>query len=295
MGSLVKELTTRQLIKPPSYVEGSSQYEVQMGSVAYGVAGESSDIDIYGFCIPPKDMIFPHLRGIIPGFGRQIQQFEQWQQHHVDDLDKGKQYDFSVYSIVKYFQLCMENNPNMIDSLFVPNRCVLFMTPVAQMVREKRHIFLHKGSFYKYKGYAFSQLHKCRTKNPEGKRVEIIEKFGFDVKFAYHVVRLLLQVEQIMQEGDLDLERNREHLKAIRRGDVPLEDIEKWFSEKERQLENLYSESKLRNKPDEAQIKQLLLDCLEQHYGKLSAAEYSDPDMVQKIIADLKEVVRRYE
>ena len=39
-------------------------------------------------------------------------------------------------------------------------------------------------------------MHKMRTKEPEGKRRAIIEEFGFDVKFAYHVVRLLNEVEQ---------------------------------------------------------------------------------------------------
>jgi hypothetical protein len=30
------------------------------------------------------------------------------------------------------------------------------------------------------------------------------------VKFAYHVVRLIGEVEQILTEGDIDLRRNRE-------------------------------------------------------------------------------------
>jgi uncharacterized protein len=295
MASMIKKLTKAQLIRPPSFVENGTQLEVYMGSIAYGVSSDVSDVDIYGFCIPPKDVIFPHLRGVIPGFGRQVQSFDQYQQHHVLDASSGKEYDLSIYNIVKYFQLCMDNNPNMIDSLFVPNRCVAFMTPVGSMVRDNRHLFLHKGCYAKYRGYAYSQLHKCRTKNPQGKRKAIIEQFGFDVKFAYHVKRLLLQVEQILMEGDLDLERNREVLKAIRRGDVALEEIENWFKEKEIQLDNAYQESRLPQKPDQDRIKSLLLNCLEEHYGKLSAVEYADPTVITKMITELKEVLARYE
>jgi hypothetical protein len=46
------------------------------------------------------------------------------------------------------------------------------------------------------------------------------------VKFAYHVIRLLGEAEQILLEGDIDLRRNSAQLKAIRRGDV------KWTSSK---------------------------------------------------------------
>ena len=164
MGSIVDRLMKRQLITPPSFMKNNIHYEVMMGSVAYGVSSDDSDVDLYGFCIPPKTMIFPHLAGEILGFGRQKKRFEQYQQHHVLDPSNGKEYDFSIYSIIKFFQLCMDNNPNMIDSLFVPRRCVLHSTQVGEHVRENRKLFLHKGSYWKCKGYSFSQIHKLKTK-----------------------------------------------------------------------------------------------------------------------------------
>jgi len=91
-------------------------------------------------------------------------------------------------------------------------------------------------------------------------------------KFAYHVVRLLDEVEQILSEGDLDIRRNRAQLKAIRRGDVPEEEIYKWAAAKEKFLEKLYEESSLPYGPDEAAIKRLLLECLEEHWGSLTGA-----------------------
>jgi predicted nucleotidyltransferase len=241
-----------------------------MGSVAYGVSGDTSDIDVYGFCIPPKDIVFPHLAGIIPGFGKQHQKFEQYQEHHIKSPDSDKEYDLSIYSIIKFFQLCMENNPNMLDSLFTPRRCVLHSTAVGEMVRDRRKMFLHKGCWPKYKGYAYAQLQKMRGQKREGKRKELFDKFGFDVKFAYHVVRLMYEAEMILSEGDLDLERHREHLKAIRRGDVSEEDTRAWAGEKEKALEKVYQASALPWGPDEDKIKGLLLECLEQHYGSLA-------------------------
>jgi predicted nucleotidyltransferase len=297
MSSKTKQLTEAQLVRPPSFLPDAVQYETIMGSVAYGVSNDTSDMDVYGFCIPPKDMIFPHLRGEIPGFGEQIKRFEVWQQHHIKHVDdvtgKSREYDMSVYSIVRYFQLCMENNPNMVDSLFTPANCVLFSTPVGNLVRERRKLFLHKGSWYKFKGYAYSQMSKIQTKNPEGKRKELIEKFGYDVKFAYHVVRLLDEVEQILTEGDIDLQRNREQLKSIRRGEWKLEDIARHFTEKERELEGVYSASKLQHKPDEGKVKQLLLDCLELHFGTLAGCvNLVDPAV--KAVTEIEAILARY-
>lgn len=300
MPSTVSQLTQQGLIRPPSFVPDNTMYETIMGSVAYGVSSDTSDMDVYGWCIPPKDMVFPHLSGEIQGFGRQKKRFDQFQEHHVLRQDSlggaGRNYDISIYNIVKYFQLCMDNNPNMIDSLFTPQECVLHITQIGAMVRDSRRIFLHKGCWHKFKGYAYSQLHKMSSKNPEGKRKELREQFGFDVKFAYHVVRLLDECEQILRGGDLDLRRNREHLKAIRRGDLTEDDIRKWASDKEKQLETLYNSDQcaIPYSPDEEKIKKLLLECLEHHYGSLSAA-IAIPEAAEQAISEIALVIEKYQ
>jgi predicted nucleotidyltransferase len=264
-----------------------------MGSTAYGVSDDNSDMDIYGWVIPTKELIFPHIGGEIMGFGKQIKRFEQWQHHHV--IDHPKEYDFQVFNIVKYFQLCMECNPNMIDSMFTSQVSILHSTKIANMVREQRHLFLCKKAWHSFKGYAYSQLHKMNSKNPEGKRVAIREKFGFDVKFAYHLVRLLSEVEQILIEGDLDLQdkARREHMKAIRRGEVSKEDIIRWAADKEAQLEKLYHTSTLAHSMREDEIKTLLLNCLEEHFGDLNGC-INEPDAPIRALREVDEVLKKY-
>jgi predicted nucleotidyltransferase len=292
---LIKKLQDKNLIHPPSWLVLNTHYLTQMGSNAYGVQQDDSDMDIYGFCMPPKEMLFPHLSGEIPGFGSQITRFEQFQQHHVIDKEAQKEYDFSIYSIVKFFQLCMENNPNMLDSLFVPRRCILHSTAIGELVRENRKLFLHKGCFHKYKGYAYGQASKIQNKinYQNEKRAADIEEFGYSLKYAYHLVRLLNECEQILIEGDLDLERNREQLKSIRRGEWTLDQIMQYFQDKEKLLEGLYVSSSLPHSPDEDSIKELLLQCIEMHYGDLSNA-IVQPKNIDKMIADMEKVIRKY-
>ena len=124
--------------------------------------------------------------------------------------------------------------------------------------------------FFKGDELLFKELYgKVYQNGNATKRMDTIAKFGYDVKFAYHIVRLLNEVEQILTEHDLDLERNREQLKSIRRGDWTLDEIELYFQKKELELETLYTISNLRHSPDEEKIKSLLLECLEMHYGNL--------------------------
>jgi len=298
MPSTVERLTQKGLMTPPSWLVSNVLYETIMGSYAFGVSTDISDFDTVGFCVPPKDMIFPHLAGHIEGFGRQKQKFVCYQKHHVwveDEMGgRGREYDLNVYNIVHYFHLCMENNPNMIASLFTPQDCVLHSTTVANMVRDKRKLFLHKGCWHRFKGYAYNQLHKMRTKTPQedSKRFEIVQKFGYDVKFAYHVVRLLDEVEQMLVEGDLDIRRNRAQLKAIRRGEVPEEEIYQWATEKEKGLEKAYEESKLPYGPDQDAIKKLLLECLEEHWGTIDGCIVTE-DRLVSALRDIAEVIDR--
>lgn len=272
--STLQNLTDRGLVRPPRWLPGNVQYETIMGSIAYGVSSDASDLDVYGWAIPRREDVFPHLRGEIPGFGKPAARFEVFQEHHVTDpaalAGRGRAYDLTIYGIVRFFALAMENNPNVIDSLFTPATCVLHCTRVGNLVRENRRLFLHKGAWPKFKGYAYSQLHKLAIKQPRGRRAELVAAHGFDTKFAYHVVRLIGEVEQILDSGDVDLQRDREQLKAIRRGEWTEDRLRRWFADKESQLEGVYAASPLRAKPDEAALKALLLRCLEEHYGSLA-------------------------
>ncbi len=291
---LIKDLAEKKLIHPPKFLIDNTHYLVQMGSVAYGVSTDASDMDLYGFAIPYATDVFPHLDNQIHGFGTQKQAFNVWQEHHVRDGEK--EYDFAIYNIVSFFDRCMGNNPNMIDALFVPQRCVFHQSKVALHVRENRKLFLHKGSYHKFTGYAYSQLHKIRArtahKNP--KRQELIDQHGFDTKFGYHIVRLALEIEQILETGDLNLEANSKILRAVRNGEWSLEHLEKWFAEKEIGLEKLYHESTIPYAPDEPLIKNILMQCLEMHFGDLSKFSIKRDTSSNEILRELELVIEKY-
>lgn len=116
------------------------------------------------------------------------------------------------------------------------------------------------------------KYYKLIKKVGNNSRKEISDRTGEDNKLLYHILRLFDEVEQILLEGDLDLQRAREPMKAIRRGDWTSQEVRDWAMEKEKALEIAYTNCKLPERPPEEPLRQLLLHCLEEHYGSLDNA-----------------------
>jgi hypothetical protein len=100
----------------------------------------------------------------------------------------------------------------------------------------------------------------------------------------------MLEIEQILSEGDLDLERNSKFLIGIREGMLSLDELNKWFEEKNRSLETIFANSKLREAPDPA-IKNLLLDCMEAWWGDLSLVVASE-DKYVRMVQQIRKIVQ---
>jgi len=140
---------------------------------------------------------------------------------------------------------------------------------------------------------AYYQLYKKGME--KSGRFESAKINGMDSKFLYHLVRLACECEQILTTGELDLQRDRELYKAIRRGEWTLEKLEEWFGEKEKELEKLYHArpDHLPWGPDEDAIKTVLMSCLEAHYGSLDKCVNVEDEAV-KALREIREVMDKY-
>jgi predicted nucleotidyltransferase len=108
----------------------------------------------------------------------------------------------------------------------------------------------------------------CRWKKERNpKRQEIEAKYGYDSKHASHLVRLIRQAKEILQEGTIHVYRpDREELLAIRNGAWTYEQLEQYAVDSEKELDVLYKESKLRDKPDHKRISELYREICEEHH-----------------------------
>jgi len=249
------------------WVVDNLQYLTLGGSHAYGTETSNSDWDCYGITIPPRKYLYPSEKGLI--FGYDIFPTFNQLEYQSKVGDKHEHVDITIYNIVQYFKLLRGNNPNIIDSIFTKQNCVLFITDIGQLIVDNREVFLHKGVFTKFKSYAFNQLNKIKT-NPDDRespaRKELIKKHGYDSKNALNIFRLLGECEQLLSTGTMDLTRDREQLKRVRDGFYSLEEIHEFFKRNEIELEKLYHTSTLPQEPKEELIRDLLLECLSRFY-----------------------------
>ena len=288
---IVRKLYNAGLLNMEQEWVKDTNMEVITGSISYGMPSSDSDTDVIGICVPPIDYVFPYTQGgYIKDFGERPPNFEVFQQHHVKC--EPKQYDIVVYGLIKFFQLAAENNPNLTDVLFVADNCLVHCDNIGKLIRSNRKLFLTRHCYHKLVGYAYNQLKKIRTMSRKDSRAHLIDKYGYDTKYGSHLVRLVLQCEQILTEHDLDLQRNSNLLKAIRNGEWTLERLETWFAEKELTLNKMYTESTLRYKPDWPELTRVLLCALEEKFGSLDKyMNTSSEDRIRRKFEQIAQIV----
>ncbi len=294
MSSALQYCVRHNLIKPPTFCVSGLIYETLMGSESYGCSKGGSDTDIYAICIPSRNIIFPHTAGYLDIFDNDRPKFEQYQQHDVNCESSGKKFDFSVFNITQFFAHLMRGVPNCIDALFTKDECVKHITQAGIIVRDNRKMFLSKECWKTFRGYSASQMKHLEHKNPTGKRKEVVDKYGYDLKFAYQALRLLSEAEQIITTGDLDLMQGAEEFKAIRRGDWTLQQFNERFNARMVALEEVFHKCTLPEKPDKNKVREVLLGAIECHYGRsLTEADVVKTDLELGVLRDIEKAMGR--
>ena len=97
-------------------------------------------------------------------------------------------------------------------------------------------------------------------------RKELELKFGFDVKHAMHLVRLMRMCTEILETGKVNVYRpDREELLSIRNGGWTYEQIVEFAKNTEKNLDTLYQNSKLPKEPDRVFIDNLCCQVVEDY------------------------------
>ncbi len=130
--------------------------------------------------------------------------------------------DVICYSLRKFARLAASGNPTVLHLLFAAAED---REPEWSAVLASRNLFLAKSAGRKYRGYADAQLRRMtgdRGRGKHGQRLELEQRFGYDVKAAMHVLRLLHEGIEFVSCGWVTLPRpeaERDKLLAVRRGE----------------------------------------------------------------------------
>lgn len=213
--------------------------KVKHGSHAYGLAVETSDLDVKGICIEPLAYHY--------GFSSRFEQ-------HIQEAAKGYEHDLVIYSLKKFAKLGCASNPNTTDIIFVEDSDILVCDSFGEELREFRHNFLSRCAMPAYVNVARSSLKEFKsnlTANPL-----IAWKHGM------RAIMYLRRCQELLKSGKMVVRRpDREELLNIRRGGVPYDDLLSEAENLEAQCAVLYETSTVLPKaPDINKIDAFIVD-----------------------------------
>jgi len=93
-----------------------------------------------------------------------------------------------------------------------------------------------------------------------------MEKYGYDTKFASHLIRLMYEGQHILRTGRLIFPLpEADFLREIREGKYSMEYVLKLSDDMEKDIVQLEKESTLPAKPRYAEIEQLLMAIVQEY------------------------------
>ncbi len=138
----------------------------------------------------------------------------------------------TFYGLRKYVSLACEGNPTVMTLLFTPNLTV----PDIYGLQAARELFMSKRLVARHIGYADNMTKRLIGElAPRTNRPELIEKFGYDTKAAFHALRLLMQGVEMLAVRGMTMpmwSKQRQYLLDVRAGrvseDQVLLEIQHW-------------------------------------------------------------------
>jgi predicted nucleotidyltransferase len=206
-------------------------YRCVVGSRACGLDDEASDTDRRGVYLPPADM--------------------HWSLYAVPEQLEDAATEQTYWEIQKFLVLALKANPNILECLYSP--IVEFATPLAREILDMREAFLSRLVYQTYNGYVMSQFKKLQA--------DLRNRGEVKWKHVMHLIRLLLSGITALREGFVPVQvgEHRQQLLAIKRGEVPWDEVESWRLALHREFDAAAAQTRLPERPDYQRANDLLL------------------------------------
>lgn len=235
-----------------------------VGSGLHGIAIEGTDDhDEMGVFIEPPEYVLGTKSPIDTVVFRTA---GEGQRSRPGDLDLIR------HSLRKYVSLAIKGNPNFLLLLYAPeDKLVIKQAPLGDELRELAPAIVSKRAVRQTLGYLQGQLKRLTENRKLPKRPELVERYGFDTKYASHAVRLGMQAWELASNGDIELpmrEDMRCTVRAVKTGEYTfnavIDMIARW---------ELYTEAALRNsllpdEPDYDCVNSWMIHAHQQHWGE---------------------------
>jgi uncharacterized protein len=172
--------------------------------------------------------------------------------------------DLTIYSLRKWTRLALNGNPTIMLLLFTPEDQLVACDDLGAELRALTPAIISRRVQGPFLGYLQAQKQRLTGERGQKRihRPELEEMYGFDTKYAMHMLRLGFQGVELLTTGRLSLpmpEPERSFLLDVRRGKVSEEKCLARASELERQLVDLETTSSLPDAPEETRVEEWML------------------------------------
>lgn len=239
----MKEIT----YEPP----GTIILTVEHGSTLYGVTGDEGidDLDLTSVVVEDP----PYVTGL-----------RTWDVHAARTAADGDRsalgdIDHTFYGLRKYVGLACQGNPSILSTLFAPLHKLHFSTDIGLSLQALSPCIISRQCIPRYRGYMRSQALRLLGEKGMGRgartgaRPELVAKYGYDTKFAMHMVRLGMQGVELATTGTLKLPMkgvDRDVAKAVRAGRWDVKEALTYAFSLDDELEKLQLTSELPAEPN---------------------------------------------
>jgi predicted nucleotidyltransferase len=248
-------------VSPQSIAEPNTILRGLVGSTIHGlVLSGTDDRDEMGVCLEP--------RRYVVGFGK----FEQWvyrsaaeREGHAGARSQAGDLDLTIYSLRKWARLALQGNPTVLLLLYLPDDAVVVRTDAGKQLQQLAPAFASRNAGRRFIGYLEAQRQRLVGERGQRdvNRTELVEQFGYDTKYAMHMLRLGHQGVEFLETGRLSLpmrEPVRSHLMDVRRGGSSLAHVLAECTDLELRLSALLQSSPLPPQPDINSVECYVMD-----------------------------------
>ena len=259
----------KNILAEHPFLENDSIIVGYVGSISHGTYSPNTmphsidDKDVMAVIVPDIE----HFLGLRQ-FGSRGTKIIKYNKHL-----GSSEWDIVAYEIRKFVRLLAKGNPNVLCMLWLDETDYMKRTAAGRVLIDSREMFATKQVYHSFIGYARGQLHRMTHMAFEGymgeKRKTLVEKFGFDVKNASHLIRLLRMGIEFLTEGELYVKRkDSAELLEIKRGEWSLEKVKKEASRLFQLTDEAYVNSPLPNDVNMDAVNELCVGVVRTHRGE---------------------------
>ena len=214
-----------------------------VGSTAYGLAREGSDVDRIGVYVAPT--------------AERLRLYPPKRESHVDTDP-----DTTIHEIGKYLLLALKGNPTITELMWLPHYQKINQDGY-DLITMRTKVLSTERVRGAYGGYARDQIKKLVLRQSAGKRGFSADTQNRTAKHARHCFRLIEQGKYLLETGQLKLlVDNPEDYWVF--DDMPVDNMVRRFNEADKAF--MEAKSVLPDKPDVETVEKWFAGLRRKHY-----------------------------